>query len=363
MNANIAHSGADGFLPRLNAVRLFVVAMIAFGYATTMPVGPDKYETGQVFGYEPSWIGIQILFFLSGILAYRSISAGRIGLDYLKSRVLRIFPMLLAITLTTVFVIYPMLGKPLSSAQDYIALAEYFFMTVTCLDPGRQLPGLLDDSLYACLIQGGIWTLRWGLLIHIGTAVASRFEFLMRPRLILAAGITSMLAYAAYSYAAAKLHLGATPSPIIGLHFSYMFLLGMALWAYRERLPRNSKTNYAIAGALFTFAGLNYFMMPWTSFIEVCLTLSLGLAAWTLATSQTRKLAFLDNWPHLAIGLYLLNWPTTQVLLHVFPELNSTTLPMASLPMSLALTVLSHWALTGRINRLIEQKLLRKVSV
>jgi len=363
MSAKTAYSREGNILPRLNAVRLFVVVMIAFGYASTMPVGPDKFETGKLFGYEPSWIGIQVLFFLSGVLAYRSITAGRIGFEYLKSRILRTFPMLLALTLTTVFVIYPVLGKPLSTPQEYIALAKYFFLTVTCIDPGRVLPGLLDDSLYACLIQGGIWTLRWGLIIHIGVAIASRFKVLMQPRLILAAAITSMLIYAAYIYAAAKLEFGDPPAPIIGLHFGYMFLMGMALWAYRDRLPRSSGARYAIGGALFAVAAVNYLALPWTSFIEISLTLSFGYTAWLLSTSTTRRLAILNNWPQLALGLYLINWPTTQVLLHAFPELGSTTLPLVSLPISLALTVTSHVALSGRINQAIERKLLRKVTV
>jgi len=252
MSAKTAYSREGNILPRLNAVRLFVVVMIAFGYASTMPVGPDKFETGKLFGYEPSWIGIQVLFFLSGALAYRSITAGRIGFEYLKSRVLRTFPMLLAMTLTTVLVIYPMLGKPLTNPQEYIALAKYFFLTVTCIDPGRVLPGLLDDSLYACLIQGGIWTLRWGLIIHIGVAIASRFKVLMQPRLILAAAITSMLIYAAYIYAAI-IHRNFANAifwvyRVVVIHINHApsrnskQLAAACAWALRDKLADNTSS-------------------------------------------------------------------------------------------------------------------------
>ncbi len=363
MNAEKRYLDVDMVLPRLNAIRLIVVLAIAFGYASTMPVGPNNHEAGSLFGYEPSWIGIQVLFFLSGALAYRSIEAGRTGIDYLKSRILRVFPLLLAITLITVFVIYPLLGKPLSSAEDYLALAKYFFLTVSCLDPGRELPGLLDDSLYACLIQGGIWTLRWGLLLHIGVLIAARFKFFIQPRVILIAGLTALLIYAVWVFAAAKLHLSVTVAPLVGLHFSYTFLLGMSLWAYRNHLPRSEAVRFAIAAGLFGFAALNYLALPWTSFIEIFLTLSFGYTAWLLATSESPKLAVLDGWPHLALGLYLINWPTTQVLLHTFPTLNDTTLPMVSLPVSLVLTLLTHWTYSGRVNRAIEDKLLRKVPV
>lgn len=353
----------DSVLPRLNAVRLFVVITIAFGYASTMSIGPIMHETGEVFGYEPSWIGLQLLFFFSGALAYRSILRGQTGLNYLKSRALRVFPLLLAMTLTTVLIIYPMLGKPMSGPQDALALVKYFFLTITCLDPGRVLPGLLDDAVYMCLIQGAIWTLRWGLLIHIGVVLAARLDVLMRPRVILSAGIMTMTVYALTAYTAAKLNIEALSTPLIGLRFGYIFLLGMAAWAYRNDLPQQRFVRAALLGGLFGFAALNDLFLHWTPLIEIALTLSLAYGAWLAATSQTPKLAWLSNWPHLAVGLYLINWPTAQVLLHEFPELGRWSLPGASLPLSLILTLLSYWALTGRINKFAETRLMRKVAV
>ena len=363
MKTDTSYLGNDNFLPRLNAVRFFIVLAIALGYASTMPLGPNEHETSEIFGYEPSWIGIQILFFFSGALAYRSLLAGRSGLTYLKSRILRVFPLLLAMTLTTVLVIYPILGKPLSSSQDVLALVKYFFLTVTCLDPGRVLPGLLDDALYMCLIQGAIWTLRWGLILHIGVVIAARVPALLKPRVILSGGLIAMVIYAITSYTAAKLQIEALRTPLVGLRLGYIFLLGMAVWAYRYALPQGWHIRAIMLTGLFGFAALNYFVLPWTSLIEICLSLSLAYGSWLAATSQTRRLSFLSNWPHLALGLYLIIWPTAQVLLHAFPELGRHTLPMVALPLSVVLAWVSYAALTGRINRAIEARLTRKIAV
>lgn len=354
---------SNSVLPRLNAVRFFIVLIIALGYASTMSIGPNDHETAEVFGYEPSWLGIQLLFFFSGALAYRSLLLGRSRIDYLKSRILRVFPLLFAMTLTTVAVIYPLLGKPMSGPQDVLALAKYFFLTVTAIDPGRVLPGLLDDALYMCLIQGAIWTLRWGLILHILVVLASKFQVLLKPPVLLGGAIASMLAYGIITFFAVKYHIEALKTPLVGLRLGYIFLLGMSLWAYRNALPRSAARRLMIGGGLFSFAAFNYMFCPWTPLIEIATTLALAYGAWLAATSQTRALSFLQNWPHLAVGLYLINWPTTQVLLHAFPDLNRWTLPMASLPLSILLALLSYWALTGRINRFIEQRLLRKVAV
>ena len=363
MQTKSTYLSSDGVISHLNAVRLFIVLAIALGYASTMPLGPNEQETIQIFGYEPSWIGIQLLFFFSGALAYRSLLLGRSGLDYLKSRLLRVFPLLLAMTLTTVLVIYPILGKPLSSPDDFLALGKYVFLTITCLDPGRPLPGLLDDALYMCLIQGAIWTLRWGLFLHVLVVIAARFETLMKPRVILFAGLSSMLAYAALAFTAVQFQIEALRTPLVGLRLGYIFLLGMAIWAYRNQLPQRGWVQLAIGGGLLAFAAVHYFALPWTSFIEITLTLSAAYGAWLAATSVTPKLKFLSNWPHLALGFYLINWPTAQVLLHEFPQLDRWTLPAISLPITFAITVLSYWALTGRINRWAHKRLSREVAV
>lgn len=363
MTTNYPYLANDSVLPRLNAVRFFVVLAIALGYASTMPLGPNESEISEVFGYEPSWIGIQILFFFSGLLAYKSVINGRRGLTYLKSRFWRVFPLLLAMTLTTVVVIYPLLGKPLSTSQDYLALGKYFFLTVTCLDPGRVLPGLLDDAIYMCLIQGAIWTLRWGVILHICVVLAARFEGLLKPKVVLIAAMLSMLAYGITAYVTAKQGLEFLRTPLVGMRLGYIFLVGMAVWAYRDRLPRARWAGAAIAVSMFVFAGLNYFFLPWTTFIEVSLTLSLAYGAWLVASSTGNALRWLAHWPHLALGLYLTIWPTTQVVLHAYPELTSTTLPIVALPIALVLTSLSYFALTGRINRYVYKRLRREVTV
>ena len=79
-------------LSKLNFIRIIIVMMIAFGYASTMPLGP-LLETGearpemfQMLGYDPSWVGISLLFFFSGILALRSLWSHGSSIRYLESK-------------------------------------------------------------------------------------------------------------------------------------------------------------------------------------------------------------------------------------------------------------------------------------
>jgi peptidoglycan/LPS O-acetylase OafA/YrhL len=355
---------ANEAIPRLNAVRLLVVMALAFGYASTMSLSPQSMETGTHLGYEPSWLAIQVLFFFSGALAARSLAGGRGGMAYLKSRFWRVIPLLFAVTLATVLVIYPLVGKPLTTpVQTLKTLASYFFLTVSCFDPGRPLPGLLDNAVYMCIIQGAAWTLRWGVICHLLVFTFMRFEVLRRPRVLMILSLAATALYAVLVYCAVKMEITALNKALIGLRLGYVFLIGMAVWANQDRLPRAPKTQIALVSAFGLVAVSNYFIAPWTPLIEISLTFFWGYAAWLAATSRTPKLAILSGWPHLAIGMLLLNWPASQLLLNAYPQLGRWSLPAIALPLTLALSVLTYLALTGRIERRISRKLDREVPV
>ena len=98
------------YMPRMNAVRALVVLVIAFGYASTMPLGPGNREYLAFLGVDPSWVGIQVLFFLSGYLALKSVRRHGSAIKYLTSRIARNIPLLALFTLIAVLVIYPMFG-------------------------------------------------------------------------------------------------------------------------------------------------------------------------------------------------------------------------------------------------------------
>ena len=138
---------------RLNFTRILIVFAIAFGYASTMPHGPDATEYLKHLGYEPSWIGIQLLFFFSGFLALASLQRHQSALKYLISKALRNGPLLVVFTFVTVGIIYPVFGTSSGNLfADMAKLGRYAFQTITCINPGQPLPGLLDDSKYMCLI-------------------------------------------------------------------------------------------------------------------------------------------------------------------------------------------------------------------
>lgn len=328
-------------LGRLNAVRLAIVLVIAMGYASTMPLGPGTQEILNVYGYDPSWIGIQLLFFISGMLALRSTSQGRSGMAYLSSRFWRNIPALAFLTLATLFILFPLFGTPPDQGLELWArLTKYVALTVFCIDPGIPLEGLLDDARYMCLVQGGIWTLRYGLILHILTAASGRFGLLKDRRLILFGAISVTLIYAITIYVAVKNDMTNLASPLAGLRLSYAFLIGMTAWAYKDLIEKLGQKTLALPVIAFILATLNYTIMPWSPMIEIGLTLFWISLAWFALTRPSPVLNWVQNVPNLTLPVLLVNWPLAQTLLLLNPDVSTAMLILLTLCGTLLLSLL-----------------------
>lgn len=336
--------GSEIILSRLNAVRILVVLFIAVGYASTMPLGHGNPEIFAHFGYDPSWIGIQLLFFFSGFLTLKSIRRHGSATKYLKSRAVRNLPLLAVFTLITVVIIYPALGVMTENpAELAFKLGRYFFLTVTCIDPGQTLPGLLDNAKYMCLIQGAIWTFKWGMVAHIAAAISAHIGLFRNDRIILLIAIAATLLHFVVTFVQAKNGYEWLEAPAVGLRLAYIFLVGMACYAYKDKMPTTPKVKTLILTSLLSFAAFWYYLLAWTPMIEILITGFWAYSALLLATSTSNRLSFLDGWPNLALAIYLINWPASQLLLLAYPGVSPWGLVALCLPVSMLIALAAHY--------------------
>lgn len=226
----------------LATLRILIVLIIGLGYASTMGLGSSSPEWGRIWGYDPSRYGMQILFILSGFLAARSMARGRSVLEFFGSRLWSLWPALIAATLFSVCIIYPVMCAPdaplLMSAPD---LAVYFLKTIFLIDPGARMPGLLDEAKYACLLQGAIWTLQWGLILHVGFLCGWATRLLRHRGLSLAFCIASIVLYIAVMDTGVLFpEFAKRVAPILpGLHLGSAYLVGVTLFHWQDQLRLN----------------------------------------------------------------------------------------------------------------------------
>lgn len=333
----------------LGPVRMLVIAIIAFGYASTMPRGPSEAEYFRFFGHDPSWLGIAIVFMISGFLALKSLHRHGSPARFLRSRLMRNLPILVLFSLLVILVAFPLLGVPLNGTTgDGSRLAQhlkYLFKVITCLNANELTPGLLDNALYMCVIQGGLWTFRWGVIAYIFTGALWTLGGLRSNRTLFiftGAAITS--------YAALMVYGTKTPDPhpvlelaTVGLRLGWVYLAGMCAFGLREKLPRT----LWVPIALMAVAGIQYYILPWTPFIEISMELSLGYLVFLGVTSKKQMPDWMKNIPDISLGLYVFNWPATQITLLLIPSLTPWPLFALSFPVTI-LVALASWALISR---------------
>lgn len=352
----IAPVKALAAMPKLNSLRLIIVMMIALGYTSTMPFGPvnaagaPNPEWLKMLGYDPSWIGISLLFFLSGILATRSLLRHGSSLKYLESRFFRNAPLLFFITLIVVGVIYPLFGTVTGTpAETLKTIVTYFLGTVTCIRPGEPLPGLLDDAKYMCLIQGSIWTLKWGVLAHIAVAIGQRLQFFKNRTLVLSMSLLAILSYIVALFI--HLEIRALPNSILlTTRLAWPFLVGMTVYRYWDEIPKSFGANFGISIAFLSAASLMYYVdfIPWTKAIVVCLVMAWAWLCVGILKMEDKRLRMFNEWPALALAAYLINWPVSQITLLIFPDLTAGQLIALALPITIVLSFLVHRLVSQR---------------
>ena len=337
----------------LGPVRMLIMAIIAFGYASTMPRGPGTAEYLRTFGYDPSWYGIAIIFMITGFLAMRSLQRHGSAVKFLASRLFRNLPLLLLFALLVVLVLFPIFAVPMEAGGSRLEQhMRYLVKVVSCFDPNELTPGLLDNALYMCVIQGGLWTFRWGLIAFIATAALWAIGGLRSGRMLLLFTLALTVTYAVLIVYAIKSPQPYLELPIIGLRLGWAYLAGMCAYVYREKMPRNLLLPFGLLG----LAALQYYTLPWTPFVEITAEFGFGYLVFLAITSRLKVPAALKSLPDLSLGLYVFNWPMAQLTLLMLPALSPLGLFAISFPLTALLSYVSWASLSRPINLRLRSK-------
>lgn len=306
----------------LAALRIAIVLVIGLGYASTMGIGGDSPEWGRLWGYDPSRYGVQLLFILSGFLAARSMANGRTVREFFGSRAQSLWPALIAATLFSVCIIYPIMCAPDAPVRMSVSdLAAYTFKTIFLIDPGTRMPGLMDDAKYMCLLQGAIWTLQWGLILHVGFLLGWFTRLLRNRGLSLALTLTAIALYVTViDTSVLDTDFAKQIEPVVpGIRLGYAYLIGVTLFHWQGVL-RLSQIHIVICSIIIT--GLTtgfYLMLPWSSLLEV-----MGVFVWLTVCVGFLGIApqILGRCPRASPMLYVSIWPAAQIVVSLTPDIS-----------------------------------------
>ncbi|MGB3455509.1 MAG: hypothetical protein WBA35_04050 [Litorimonas sp.] len=335
-------------LERLNMVRLVVVLLCGLGYASTMAIGPGAREWLNLFGYDPSLYGIQVLFFISGWLAWRSLESGRGVRAFIASRARRVLPWVALYTLIVVAVLYPVLcDHDAARLKSSLELGAYFLKTLTLIQPGQPMPGALDNALYACELQGTIWTLRWGAIAFVGLLALHALR--IRQRWVYGTIFLALLAAHVGANVYTDRSGSAVLEPVIpGLRLAFPFILGVIVRQNARHLPGSAKGWGMIALVALGAAASHYSLLPWSYAIEPLAMIGWGALAMSVLHSRS---ALVANWPAIVVPVYLGAWPIAQTWLFAHPDITVPALVVTTLATTVALALAFRLAAAALADR------------
>lgn len=135
-----------------NIIRWIALFMVLYGHQFIL-LGQAP---PSICGYPVQGLGVNILFVLSGYLIYGSYKKSRNLKEYLKKRIIRIFPPLVFVTIMTVFLCY---FFTTADKAIYFKGSISYIIYNCLLNPRFGLPGVFEENYYSLIVNGSLWTL------------------------------------------------------------------------------------------------------------------------------------------------------------------------------------------------------------
>ena len=139
----------------LDAIRLLASVAVLVGHA--WPLTGDSDHAPRVNGILLSHVAVNVFFSISGYLIATSWRSSPRPVGFLRRRIARIFPALIAAVLITVLVLGPIVTTVRPGA--YFAAGEtWAYLSGIVLAPSYALPGVFDANPTTA-VNGSIWSL------------------------------------------------------------------------------------------------------------------------------------------------------------------------------------------------------------
>ncbi|MBI1220928.1 MAG: acyltransferase family protein [Rhodobacteraceae bacterium] len=319
---------AQGRDNNFNLIRLCAATAVLVSHAWPLTGGPGTPEPLQrLTGHSLGTLAVYVFFAVSGFFVSASFARRASAADFLIARGLRLFPALAVSLLLVVLVLGPVVTTlPLAEYLGAPGTARFLLRNLALVDPLYSLPGVFEANPYP-KVEGSIWTLGYEVACYAMVCLAGLTGLTQRPRpLALAFG-----AYGVMWVAAATVHL---PQRVEDLHLlSLPFVLGMAAWHARDRLP----LSFAGVAALVLLAVL---LRP-TAAAFPALVAALAYATFWAGYLPLRAARLWNRAGDYSYGLYVYAFPVQGLVVWALGALTPAQNIALALPPTLALAVLS----------------------
>lgn len=251
---------------------------------------------------------LPMFFALSGFLVAGSLERTKTVGMFLGLRAIRIFPALAMESLIAALIVGPLLTTyPLSAYAADPRFHSYFLNILG--DPHYYLPGVFETNPFS-KVNAQLWTIPFELRCYLVLAVLALLG-IGRRRVIALMGAAAFFVYHATD---AVLHhpdrINAVHGTLPGWLFVESFLIGVAIYLYREKLPWSRTW-----GVLSFGIGLLLLLLPYGEAVAV---FPLTYATVWLGLTNAPKHGVLKGADY-SYGIFLYGFTIQQTLMHFLP--------------------------------------------
>lgn len=322
----------------LNIIQFMMSLFVIYSHAFSLGAGTAQGEVIKWLTSERLSAGslaVSVLFIVSGYLVSASYDNSKSAIQYLKNRIFRIFPGLVAVVILTALVLGPCITV-LSTEEYYKHPATWQYLKNIKLYPIHwNLPGVFEHNIYPKSVNGALWTLPYQFAFYIMVGVLG-FLGLLRHKTV------SLSCFVAFSYAH-LMHLGggklAELTGVLGLNWNQFLYLGMYFSAGMTAYSFRDKLYLSKAG---TMASIILLLFSWFVAKEFYLSSCVFGTYIILYLAYCTKVV---NFPlfGLSFGIYIYSFPIQQTVTFLFGGIMNPYLNMLiSMPIALLFAWLSN---------------------
>lgn len=305
----------------LNLIRIIAALSVLVSHSFAIVTGERGAEPLQLLlDVTPGTMAVDIFFVTSGLLLANSLINKGNALEFIASRIVRIYPALVLAVFLTAFVLGPIFTElPIFEYFYNSDVYAYFIKTSTLVrGVGYTLPGVFNGNPLYSQVNGSLWTLPLEIKMYVLLFCVWYFWqkiFPLKSHIFLKVSFlfVSVFAGGFYFYEYIGVDAGKATHGIS--RFIFLFFAGSTLALYQEKIPFSSK----ILGfflVLVTVSSLNKttFFFGWNIFLPYLVVL--------LAYQPSRILSYYNKVGDYSYGFYIYAFPVQQMVVSIVNDVS-----------------------------------------
>lgn len=323
-------TAAQGRDNNFNLIRMIAASAVLVSHAWPLTQGAGAVEPLETFsGHTLGTLSVYIFFAISGFLITASYTRTARLHRFLLARVLRLFPGLAVSLVLVAFALAPLVTElPLHDYLTQPETTDFLLHNIALVSPQYTLPGVFITNPYPT-VEGSIWTLIhevacYGLVVVAGVLGLLRHN---KPMLGLLA------VYAAGWIATTFLQLPVHPKLLQLQSLSLPFVMGMAAWVWRDRVPLSG---WILLGLGVAALGARHSLIAYPLLIAF-----LAYASFWLAYVPSGMVRRYNRFGDYSYGMYIYAFPLQGLAVWLMGPTNPLLHIAVAFPITLAISILS----------------------